>query len=205
MGKRQIGQLQPFELVIILMITELVTIPSQDVGVPLLSGLLPVLVLLFVGLCMSQLSLKNHRFRDFVSGLPTLVVNKGVVLEKALRQQRYTLTDLFEQLRAKEVFFVGDIEYAVLETNGELSVVLKTAKRPVTTKDLDLKTTDGALPLALIMDGELQEQNLRSLGLDANWLKKNLKPHGTDRFEDVFIACNNADKTLFVQLKDRKN
>ena len=203
MGKRQIGQLQPFELVVVLMIAELATIPSQDIGVPLVSGLIPVLVLLFVGLCTSQLTMKNHRIRNIVSGVPALVIHRGVVLEKTLKQQGYTLSDLFEQLRAKDVFFIGDIEHAVLETNGELSIVLKSAKRPATPEDHKISLQDGEIPLALIMDGQVQKQNLRRLGLEINWLKKNLKSHGVERVEDVFIAYSDADKNLFVQAKKK--
>jgi uncharacterized membrane protein YcaP (DUF421 family) len=203
MGKRQIGQLQPFELVVVLMIAELATIPSQDIGVPLASGLIPVLVLLLVGLVTSQLTMKSHRFRNIVSGVPALVIHKGIVLEKTLKQQGYTLSDLFEQLRAKDVFFIGDIEHAVLETNGELSIVLKSAKRPATPEDHKLSPPNGEIPLALIMDGHLQKHNLRRLGLETNWLKKNLKSHGAKRFEDVFIAYSDTDKNLFVQIKEK--
>jgi uncharacterized membrane protein YcaP (DUF421 family) len=205
MGKRQIGQLQPFELVVVLMIAELATIPSQDIGVPLLSGLLPVLVLCLAGLSTSRLAMKSGGFRSLVCGLPVLVINKGVILEQALRQQGYNLSDLFEQLRAKDVFFIGDVEYAVLETNGELSVVLKAAKRSATPEDHNLKSVDGALPLALIMDGKVQDENLRSLGLETNWLIKHLRPHGAENFADVFIAYSDANKNLFVQLKDKKS
>jgi uncharacterized membrane protein YcaP (DUF421 family) len=204
LGKRQIGQLQPFELVVILMIAELATIPSQDIGVPLLSGLIPVLVLLIVGLSTGQITMKNNYLRNLVSGLPTLVIHKGVVLEGALKEQRYNLSDLFEQLRAKDVFFIGDVEHAVLETNGELSIVLKSAKRAATPEDHNLKPPDGEVPLALIMDGQVQKQNLRSLGLETNWLKKNLKPHGTQRIEDVFFAYSDSNKNLSVQIKDAK-
>lgn len=203
MGKRQIGQLQPFELVVVLMISELATIPSQDIGVPLMSGLLPVLVLCLAGLCISQLTMKNHTVRNIVCGLPTLVINKGVILEKALKQQSYNLSDLFEQLRSKDVFYIGDVEYAVLETNGELSIVLKAAKRPATPEDHKINSADGDLPLALIMDGRVQDQNLRSLGLETNWLEKNLKPYGTKKFTDVFLAYSDAKKNLFVQLKEK--
>ncbi|MCL1791192.1 MAG: DUF421 domain-containing protein [Peptococcaceae bacterium] len=204
MGKRQIGQLQPFELVVVLMVAELATIPSQDIGVPLMSGLLPLLALCLAGLVTSRLSMKSHRIRNIVCGMPTLVINRGVILEQALRQQSYNLSDLFEQLRTKDIFYIGDIEYAVLETNGELSVVLKSAKRPATPEDLNLKPADGVMPIALIMDGKLQGQNLRSLGLETNWLIKNLRPFGTEKFSDVFVAYCDADKNLFVQLKDKR-
>jgi uncharacterized membrane protein YcaP (DUF421 family) len=129
MGKRQIGQLQPFELVIILMISELAAIPSQDTGIPLIAGLLPVLVLLLLGVTISQISLKSEKARAVICGTPTVLIDKGYILEDQLRKLRYNLSDLLEQLRVKNVPDIADVEYAILETNGQLSVIPKSMKR----------------------------------------------------------------------------
>jgi uncharacterized membrane protein YcaP (DUF421 family) len=208
MGKRQIGQLQPFELVIILMISELAVIPSQDTGIPLFAGLFPVLVLLLLGLSISQISLKNEKARAVICGTPTILIDKGKILEDELGKLRYTISDLLEQLRVKNIPDIADVEYAILETDGQLSVIPKSGKRPVTPDDLKLKIPTEKIPYTLIMDGVLQSQNFSKAEISQNWLKKQLKKANINDPKEVLIATVDAQGNFFYQknqnLKDKE-
>ncbi|AHF09852.1 MULTISPECIES: DUF421 domain-containing protein [Dehalobacter] len=205
MGKRQIGQLQPFELVIILMISELAVIPSQDSGIPLVAGLFPVLILLLLGLAISEIALKSEKARGIICGTPTILINKGQILEGELRKLRYNLSDLLEQLRAKNLPNIADVEYAILETNGQLSVIPKTGKRPVNTQDLKLQVIAEGLPLALIMDGKLQQKNLEKSGVNIQWLNKELTKANVPDIKKVFFASIDSQRKLYIQQKADPN
>lgn len=203
MGKRQVAQLQPFELVIILMISELAAIPSQDIGIPLIAGLLPVLVLLLLGVTISQISLKSEKFRGFICGKPTVLIEKGHILEDQLRGLRYNLSDLLEQLRVKNIPNIADVEYAILETNGQLSVIPKSLKRPVTPGDLSLQIPNEELPYTLVMDGILQHQNFSKAGVTGDWLNNQLQQAGIPDYKKVLLASVDSQKKLYVQEKAR--
>jgi Predicted membrane protein len=205
MGKRQIGQLQPFELVIILMISELAVIPSQDSGIPLVAGLFPVLILLLLGLAISEIALKYEKARGIICGKPTILINKGQILEAELRKLRYNLSDLLEQLRAKNLPNIADVEYAILETNGQLSVIPKTGKRPVNMQDLKLQVIAEGLPLALIMDGKLQQKNLEKSGVNIQWLNKELTKANVPDIKKVFFASIDSQRKLYIQPKADPN
>lgn len=204
MGKRQIGQLQPFELVIILMISELAAIPSQDTGIPLIAGLLPVLVLLLLGVAISQITLKSETARGIICGTPTILIDKGHILEDELRKLRYNLSDLLEQLRVKNIPDIADVEYAILETNGQLSVIPKSMKRPVNPEDLQLNIPGEGLPYTLIMDGIVQHQNFAKVGVNMEWLEQELQKVNIKDNRDVLIASFGAKGKLFIQEKEKK-
>lgn len=201
MGKRQVGQLQPFELVIILMISELAAIPSQDTGIPLIAGLFPVLVLLLLGITISQISLKSEKARAIICGTPTVLINKGVILEDELRRLRYNLSDLLEQLRFKDIPNIADVEFAILETNGQLSVIPKATKRPVNPKDLNINPPYEGLPITLIMDGILQHKNLEKANLTYAWLQNQLTKANIDDLSHVLIASVDSQGVLYLQRK----
>lgn len=204
MGKRQIGQLQPFELVIILMISELAAIPSQDTGIPLIAGLLPVLVLLLLGVTISQISLKSEKARAIICGTPTVLIDKGFILEDQLRKLRYNLSDLLEQLRVKNIPDIADVEYAILETNGQLSVIPKAMRRHVNPGDLKLQIAPEALPYTLIMDGVLQNKSFSKANVTMAWLEKELRKANIDDYKKVLIASVDTHGKLFVQAKANK-
>jgi uncharacterized membrane protein YcaP (DUF421 family) len=203
MGKREIGQLQPFELVVIIMISELAAIPSENVGIPLLSGIIPILVLLLASLTLSLISLKSERARAIISGTPSILIQRGQIIEEELKKNRYNLTDLLEELRIKNVPNISDVEFAVLETNGQLSVFPKSQKRPTIPEDFHITTKFEGLPLSIIMDGNLNHKNLEQAKKDLKWLKKELKQQKVERIEDVFLASLDSSDTLFVQAKKR--
>jgi uncharacterized membrane protein YcaP (DUF421 family) len=201
MGKREIGQLQPFELVVIIMISELAAIPSENIGIPLLSGIIPILVLLLTSLTLAWISLKSERARAVLCGTPSILIQRGKILEDELRKNRYNLTDLLEELRIKNIPNIADVEFAVLETNGQLSVFPKSSKRPTTPEDFHITPQYEGLPLTIIMDGNLNNNNLRQGNRDLNWLRGELQKQSIDRIEDVLIASLDSSGTLYVQAK----
>ena len=152
MGKRQIGQLQPYELVVIIMISELAAIPMQNTGIPLLSGLVPIFILVAAQVTLSYISLKSERARGVICGTPSIVIENSRIVEDELRRLRLNLNDLLEQLRLKNVADISDVEYAILETGGQLSVILKSEKRPVEPQDLKISPQYEGLPITLIID-----------------------------------------------------
>lgn len=202
MGKRQIGQLQPFELVITIIIAELVVIPMQDKDVPLLEGLVPALTLLFLQYLVSLILMKSESARAVVCGMPSILVHNGRIVENELRRLRYNLSDLLEQLRAKGFPEVNDVEIAVLETNGELSVIPKSQKRPVQPQDLQLSTSYEGLPLPLIVDGKVKVRSLKTASLDRRWLETEMKKHGVKCPREVLYASLSTDGTVFIQPRE---
>lgn len=205
LGKRQIGQLQPFELVVVIMISELAAVPSENVGIPLISGIIPILVLLFAGTTLSYMSLKNEKARAILCGRPTILVDKGKILEQELAKTRYNLTDLLEQLRLKNVPNIADVEYAILETNGEVSVIPKSQKRPAIPEDFQLSPKYEGLPVPLIMDGKLHTENLRKAKVDQVWLEEEIKKQNLAGIEHVLLASIDSSGNLYIQESQTSN
>lgn len=202
MGKRQIAQLEPFELVIAIMIAELAVIPMQDRNIPLINGIIAITTLLFIQVTFSVLSLRSISFRSFLDGRYSLIIANGVIQEKEMRKARYNLDELLEQLRLKSIFSLADVEFAILETSGELSVLLKSQKRTVTPADMKLETTYEGLPLVLIMDGQVMSSELRKSQLTEAWLRTELEKCGIKSPNEVLIASLNTQGELFLQPKE---
>lgn len=202
MGKRQIGQLQPFELAIAIMISELAAVPMQDTGIPLVNGIIPILTLLFSQILISLISLKSVKARALICGRPRVLIEKGKIIESNLIKELYTINDLLEQLRINNVPNIADVDYAILETNGQLSIIPKGKKRPVTPTDMQLSVGNDGLPLDLIIDGEIIETNMKAAQVNTQWLKDELKKQGISKVEDVLIASIDINKKLFCQSKE---
>lgn len=205
MGKRQIGQLQPSELVVAMMISELASIPMENVGTPLVNGVIPILTLMIAEATFSFLTLKSKRVRKMISGSPTILIEKGRVLEKEMERLRYNIDDLMEELRTNGYANLLDVEYAILETNGMLSIIPKSNKRPVTPSDLELSIEYEGLPFLLIADGIVNHEALKSANLTEDWLTERLKAFQISNIKDVFIACLDTAGNLFVQKKYQKS
>jgi len=203
MGKQEIGQLQPFELVVALMVADLAAIPMQNTGIPLLSGIIPIIVLMACQVALSYISMKSIKARNVICGCPSVVVANGKLVESELRYQRYNIHDLLEQLRSKNYPNLADIEFAILETNGELSVIPKSQKRPLQPDDLQIKTQYEGMPMALIIDGKVNEKNLCKANLSVDWLRNELIKFGIDDFKKVFFASLDTAGKLFYQLKTK--
>jgi uncharacterized membrane protein YcaP (DUF421 family) len=203
MGKRQIGELQPFELVIAIMISELAAIPMQDTGIPLLAGVLPIITLLIIQLSFSYLSLKSDLARKILCGTPSVLIENGRIMEKELNRLRYNINDLLEQLREKNFPNIADVEFAILETSGKLSVIPKSQLRPLTPSDLELSTQYEGLPLTLISDGKVNYKNLEECQLDLDWLKKKLQEQNIKNIKHVLFATLDTNGQLWIQMKEK--
>lgn len=188
MGKRQIGELEPSELVLTMMISDLATVPMQDFGIPLLAGVIPILTLLALSMLMSQLSLRNLRFRELVCGTPAVLIRHGVIQQKTMRENRYTLDELLEELRCQGISCVEDVKYAVLENSGQLSVLPWTRQQSPTAAQLRLELEDDVtLPTVLINDGRLLRKNLAACGRDRAWLDTQLRERQLSSPGEVFL------------------
>ncbi len=201
MGKRQIGQLQPYEFVITIMIADLVAVPMQDRGLALLNGVIPILTLLLAQVALSFFTLKSQRFRQILCGKPSLIIENGMINWEEMQKNLYHLNDLLEQLRAQGYFNLTDVEFAILETNGSLTIFPKSIKKPVTREDLQLKPPSERLPTPLILDGHLQEKNLVKTGRSEAWLRQELEKHGVPELKSVLIAMLDTEGRLYFQLK----
>ena len=187
-GKRQIGELEPIELVLTLLISDLASVPMQDFALPLFNGVIPIITLIALSTLFSAISLRNVRFRDLVCGQPALVIVDGKLRQETMRRNRLTLDELFEQLRGQGITDLSDVKYAVLETNGRLSVLPRSPLQPVTPEQLGLDVQDNVfLPIILINDGRVLTDNLRQAGRDDRWLGQELHRQGIARSQDVFL------------------
>ena len=203
MGKREISQLQPFEFVISMMIANLATIPMEEVGIPLLYGIIPMVGLLIMHTILSIINLKSMRIRGWICGIPRIVIHRGKIVEEALEKEGMSLNELEERLRQYGITNIGDVEYAILETNGQLSIIEKPEKRTIRTEDLGIDANYEGIAYDLVLDGKVMYQNLQKIGKDYNWLKKevekfNMKP------EEALIVIQNGDKSIFCQKKEGK-
>lgn len=206
MGKRQIGDLEPGELVLTMMISDLATVPMQDFGIPLLAGVIPILTLLALSMLLSQLSLSSLRFRRLVCGAPSVLIREGVVQQEAMRKNRYTLDELLEELRGQGITDVGEVKYAVLENSGQLSVLPWTRKQPPTAEALGLKPEeDVTLPVVLVNDGRLIRRNLEARGLDEAWLREALRREGLSSHREAFLlTLDEEGKVTCVRKEGRR-
>lgn len=205
MGKKQIGELEPFELVIALMISELATFPMQDIRIPILHAIVPIITLLFLQVSTSFLELKSERVRRVLTGTPSILIKNGKIDIAELRYQRFNINDLLEELRLKGYFNLSDIQYAILETSGELSILPKTIKSATTKEDLKIKVVQEVLPVPLIMDGNINFKNLKLIEKDEVWLNRLLMKNNISHAKDVFIGTLDSQNEFFYQLRERKD
>jgi len=203
MGKRQIAQMQPFELVIMIMIADLAATPMENSAIPLTNGVIPIITLLSVQIIISYLSLKSETVRELICGKPSIIINKGNLNQKELRRLRINMNDLLEQLRGKDYPNLHDIEYAILETNGELSLFPRTEKQQVLREDMKIYPPQEELPITLIVDGELFQRNLKKAGHDESWLISQLKTYNIGSITDTFFAFISSDQKFYAQKKDQ--
>ncbi len=205
MGKRQIGEMQPSELVIAIMISDLASVPMQSIDIPLIAGVIPVLTLIVTEIIMSYAGLKSRFIRKIITGEPSIIIYNGHVNEKELRRLRFNLNDLQEQLRISNTPNIKDVEVAVLETNGQLSIIPKKDARTVTVRDLKIKDAESEqIPCILISDGEIIETEITRSQKSKEWLYKELKKKNAT-VKDVFIASYDKNDGLLIQLKGEED
>ena len=199
MGKRQIGQMEPSEFVVTMLVANLASIPMQDEGISLASGLVPILTVLGIELVLSQLSLQSIRFRKLLCGKPVILIENGNSLQENLRKTRVTLDELTGHLREKDVLDLTTVQYAILETNGNLSVFPYPKEKPATAGDAGVQTEKQYLPLTIISDGKLLQENLKKAGKDLPWLHKTLKKQNCLLKDTWLLTVDGADNIVFLQ------
>ncbi len=178
MGKREIGQLQPFELAISIMIADLASTPMADTGIPITNGIIPILALLVMHLVISILNMKSMKARQILCGKPSILIYRGRIDEKMLKKERFTINELEERLRGNNIVNIGDVEYAILETSGQITVIQKPNKRNTIPEDFGIQPEYEGISYDLIVDGKVMYENLKILEKDYNWLKKQVNKFG---------------------------
>ncbi len=201
MGKRQIGELQPSELAVTILVSEIASIPMQDNSIPILNSVIALFILVAFEIISSALSLKSHKVRSYIQGHPVIVIRNGVIDYKALKKLRMTVNDLVSALRQKDVFDFSQISYAVFETNGKISVLMKPEYRNSTAADVEKYPKDKGMPFAVICDGEVLEDVVKDAGYNTAEIKKMILSNKIPA-EKILIMCVDSDGVSYLARKD---
>lgn len=202
MGKRQIGEMEPAEFVVTMLIANLAAIPMQDSAIPLLSGLVPILVILGLELMLAAASLHSVRIRQVFCGKPVILMENGKIIEKNLKKTRVNLDELTMHLREKDIFDLTTVKYAILETNGQLSTLLYAKTQPASAKDAGVKVKDTELPITLVSGGKLLEKNLALSGMSRSRLDETLRQHGCTVETALLATVDKTERLYLVRRED---
>ena len=198
MGKRQIGEMEPTEFVVTMLLANLASIPMQDGAIPLYSGLVPILTVLGVELVISGLIMHSVMLRKFFCGKPVILIDNGKINQQNLRRTRVTLDELTGHLREKDVLDIRTVQYAILETDGNLSVFPFPKEKPAIAKDAGIQAKAQYLPITVVEDGYLSKDNLRIAGKDETWLKKVLMQHNAQTTDTLLLTVDAADNVVWL-------
>ena len=201
MGKREIGQLQPFELAISIMIADLASIPMADTGIPITNGIIPILGLLVMHLVISIINIKSIRGREIICGRPSILIYRGKIDEKVMKKEKFTVNELQERLRQNNIFNIGDVEYAILETSGQVTVIQKPEKRNTIPEDFNIVPEYEGIPYDLVVDGKVMNKNLKAIGKNYNWLKKQVEKFDI-KPEEALVVTIDGKGQIFCQKKE---
>lgn len=201
MGKRQIGEMEPAEFVVTMLLANLAAIPMQDSGIPLMSGLIPIFTVLGVQILLAVASMRWIGFRQMLCGKPVILVADGVIQERNLRRARITLDELTQHLREKDVLDLSQVQYAILETNGQISVFLHARFLPASAQDAGVAVETQLLPITIISDGRLLRKNLALTGKDERWLQKILKKEGAS-IESTLLLTVDKNNKIYLARKE---
>ena len=199
MGKRQIGQMEPAEFVVTMLVANLAAIPMQDGGIPLFTGVVPIVTVLGVELVLSALSLRSIRFRKILCGKPVILIENGKILQNNLRRTRVTLDELTGHLREKDVLDLHAVQYAILETNGNLSVFPYPKEMPASAKDAGVQVKKQYLPITVISDGKLMHENLKIAKKDTRWVQQVLRENGATLKDTWLLTVDHGDHVYFCR------
>ncbi|MDP4118280.1 MAG: DUF421 domain-containing protein [Bacillota bacterium] len=200
MGKKQIGQLQPSEFVIALMLSELASIPMQDTAIPLLYGIIPILILMSIEIAVSIISLKSKKARSFLEGDAVIIIKHSVMQIEEMRRMRYNLNDVMEELRKTGITDIREVEYGILETNGTLSIIPKGKNRPLCAEDVKLEVPEEPFYFTVISDGEYDTQGMENAKMKKEEVIKKLKKDGIKSEKEVFFAAADEKGDIYAQL-----
>lgn len=192
MGKRQIKEMQASEIVVTLMISNIAAMPMQEVGISIFTGIIPIITLVVTEMGMSYLMLKNRSFRELISGMPVVVIEKGQINQAAMRSLRLSNEDLFEELRKKDIFDPGTVEYAIVETDGVLSVLLKSGDLPLTASQAGKDDGKDGLNVLIVSDGEIETEAAKTVGWSTQKIKRTLRSQNIT-LGDVFIMYGDTE------------
>ena len=205
LGKRQLGELELSEFVVAALIADLASHPLQDLGIPMINGLVPIFTLFTLFCCevlITGLSLKSIRLRGFLFGKPSFLIVRGKIDQAEMRKSRFTSEELMQELRSKSCTDISSVEYGILETDGTLNVILFPAERPATAGQLGISTSDSGYPSIVINDGRVIDTNLQKLGLDRSWLSAELKRQGKSSEKDIFLMTVNQSREVYISVKE---
>ena len=202
LGKRQLGEMELSEFVVAALIADLASHPLQDIGIPMINGLVPIVTLFCCEVLISGVAMKNIRLRALLFGKPSMLVEKGKIRQKEMKKNRFTTDELMEELRNQGYPDISSVEYAVLETDGRLSVIPYPSEAPVTPAQLKIEAEDKGYPVVVISDGHVIQSNLRLVGRDMNWLKQRLAALGVKDAESVFLMTVNSAGQDYYTIKE---
>ena len=200
MGKSELSKMSPFQLVIVFMIAELAAMPIDDPSTSLINGVMAIFTLMLLQVLISFLSIKSEKFKNLVSGKPSILIEKGKLNIEELKKLRITSTDLLEQLRLANCPSLSDVEYAIMEANGQLTVIPKAEQKPLTPKDMGLTVNDGLLPMVVVSDGTVYNKNLLAAGVPEELFRQKLRDSGISSYKDIFLAFYDENKAFHVYL-----
>lgn len=203
MGKRQIGELQPSELVVTILMSNIATLPVEDISIPMIMGVVPIFTLVCLDVIISHLSMKFRPLRKAVSGTPKIIISDGRIDQKVMRDLRFTADDLMESLRSVQVFDVSEVQLAVVETTGKISVCQKKEFQPVTCSDMNIRTQNQNPPVMVINDGEISPAAINFLGLDKSWLDKVLSKEKLSP-KEVYIMSAQSEEQYTIIRKNKE-
>ena len=203
LGKRQLGEMELSEFIVASLIADLASNPLQDIGMPLLNGLIPIVTLFCCELMISALTLRSIRLRAFLFGKPSLLIDHGKIVQKEMGRNRFTLDELMQELRSLGVRDIAAVEYAFLETNGKLSVLQYSSQSPPSADDLQVSVVNCGFPRILISDGRLIRENLQKSGFEEKWLMKQIKPYG-GHIADIFLMTVDDASRVYCVAKEKK-
>jgi uncharacterized membrane protein YcaP (DUF421 family) len=203
MGKAELSKMDPFEMIILFMMAELAAIPIESLDIPLLNGAAAILTLLFLEVAISFLSIKSNKINDLLNGKPSIIINRGKINDNEMKNQRITIDALMEQLRLKNYPSLSDVDFAVLEANGDLSIIPKPEKAPLTPGDMNITAPSQTMPMIIISDGVIYRNNLKMLGKDESYIKKELAKGKITDYSQVFLCFCDADGQLHVYPKGK--
>lgn len=204
MGKRQIGELQPSELVITIMVSNIATLPIEDTNIPMIMGAIPILALVSFEVILSNLTLKSRKLREIVSGHPIVIIKNGVIDQKMMRELRFSIDDLMESLRESSVFDLNDVNYAVVETTGKVSVLQKVNAMPPTAKMLDIKQSETSPPEVIVSDGKFVKSGFSRLNLGESWANEILKSERL-LLKSVYLMTADKNGKYLIVPRQQKN
>ncbi len=204
MGKRQVGELQPSELVITILISAVASVPVQDIDIPLSHGIIPILTLMSAEVIISSFSQNHIRFRRLLTGNPVLVIRDGNFVQKSVNKLRLSVDDILAGLRLGGVFDVREVKIAQIETNGQMSILLNDDKLPANNGDLNIKPSPTGPFYTIISDGHVISDNLKSISQSTKWMEQIIKAKGADRPEEVFfLSADKYGNTVFSKKEDK--